>query len=306
MHAGGVFASRAVPNRWRAPRPLRRIAVAAVAATVAIVVSVGGNGGSGNLDPVARAADSTLRAGGAHMTLAMTLTVPDAGAPIMMEGSGYINEAKLEGDMSLRTTSLPASVAATIPDGALTIDAVFKGYTYYMRMPFLAGRLPSGKTWMKLDLATALKQSYGFSPTDLQNGTADPGQFLKMLKASHATAVGHAVLHGVPTTEYRGTVDLHSLIDRLPSGERAQAKAGIDKLIAQVGASTLPVEAWVDSSDHVRRIHTSVPMAMLGSSGGYDLTMDLFDFGTVEPVVVPPDSQVFDANGLVGNAVGAG
>jgi hypothetical protein len=186
------------------------------------------------------------------------------------------------------------------------IDMVFKGYTYYMHLPFLAGRMPAGKTWMKLNVASLVKQQYGFSPGDFQNGTTDPGQFLKMLKASHATVVGHAVLHGVPTTAYRATVDLQSMIDQLPSGERAHAKAGIDKLIAQVGASTLPVEAWVDSSNHVRRMHMSVPFSALGSSGGADLTMDLLDVGSARPVVVPPDSQVFDATGIVGSTFGGG
>jgi hypothetical protein len=279
---------------------------AVVAAVVAIVASVGGNRGPANLDPVAQAADTTLRAGGAHVSFSMTMTIPNVGAPIAMRGSGYINETQLEGSMSIHTTGLPASVAAKFPGGELTVDAVFKGYTYYMRMPFLAGHLPAGKTWMKLNLANAIKQRYGFSPTDVQSGATDPGQFLTMLKASHATVVGHTVLQGVPATEYRGTIDLHSIVDRLPAGERAQARAGIDKLIAQVGASSFPLEAWVDSSDHVRRIHMTIPVTTLGSSGGLNMTMDLSGFGSVQPVVIPPDSQVFDATALVGSATSGG
>jgi hypothetical protein len=305
-HVGGASAGRNTPRRWGAPRPSRVVALAAVvAAAVAIVVSVGGNGAPANLDPVAQAADSTLRAGGAHYALSMTMTIPNVG-PITMRGKGYMNAANREGEMSLHTTSVPASVAAKSPGGAVTIDMVFKGYTYYMHLPFLAGRMPAGKTWMKLNVASLVKQQYGFSPGDFQNGTTDPGQFLKMLKASHATVVRQAVLHGVQTTEYRGTIDLHSVVDQLPDSERAQAKAGIDKLIAQVGTSTLPVEAWVDSSHHLRRMHMSVPITTLGSTGGVDMTMDMSDFGSVQPVVIPPDSQVYDATGLVGSTTGGG
>jgi hypothetical protein len=277
-----------------------------VAAAVAIGVSLGGNGGPASLDPVAKAADSTLRAGGAHVSFAMKMTIPNVEGPFTIRGSGFFNESKLEGTMSMHATGMPASVAAKFPGHAFNLDAVFKGYTYYMHLPFLAGQMPAGKTWMKLNMGALIKQRYGFNPTDFQNGTGDPGQFLKLLKASHATVVGHAAVRGVPATEYRGTIDLHTMLDQLPSGERAQAKAGIDKLIAQMGASTMPVEAWVDSSDHVRRLHVSVPITILGSKGGYDLTMDLFDFGSAQPIVVPPDSQVFDASGLVGTTTGGG
>jgi hypothetical protein len=302
-----MSAGHAEPRSRRGRRrgPLVAGAVV-VTAAVAIGVSLGGNGGPASLDPVAKAADSTLRAGGAHLAFAMTMTIPNVNAPFRISGSGWINESKLEGDMSMHTTSMPTSIAGKFPGHAFNVDVVFQGYTYYMRLPFLAGQMPAGKTWMKLNMAAVIKQRYGFSPTDFQNGTSDPGQFLKMLKASHATVVGQAAVRGVPATEYRGTVDLQTMIDQLPSGERAQAKAGIDKLIAQMGASTMPVEAWVDSSNHVRRIHVSVPITILGSRGGYDLTMDLFDFGSSQPVVVPPDSQVFDASALVGTTTGGG
>jgi hypothetical protein len=280
--------------------------MAVVGVLVALVVALGGGAGAPvNLDPVAQAADSTLRTSGTDFTMSMSVTLPGH-APLSMTGSGYLNAAKLAGDMSMHMTGLPASAAGALSGGSVDLETVFDHFTYYLRTPALAGQLPGNKSWIRLDLGSVLKQRLGFSPSALGSGQADPGQFLKMLAGSHATVVGRARVRGVPTTEYRGTIDLRSVVDRLPSGQRDSAKAGIDKLIAQLGGNpTIPAEAWIDSSKHVRRMHITMAFAILGAPARIDMTMNLFDFGVSRTISIPPAGEVFDATKLAsGTALG--
>lgn len=280
----------------------------AIAAAAVVALSVGGNGGPATLDPVAQAADATLHVSGARIALTMKIGLPIAGGPMVFVGSGYFNAAAQEGSMSMHSTSLPAAVASRLPGGAITEDAIFNRYTLYLRMPILASHLPNGKDWIKIDVGNALKRQYGFNPLDVQSGSSDPTQFLRLLRESHATAVGSATVRGVPTTEYRGTIDLHSIVDRLPSGERAAAASGINKLIAQLGVSTLAIDVWVDGSHRVRRMHMGVPTGVSGPLAGanFDFTMDLSDFGVQQTVTVPPASQVVDMTSLASGALGSG
>lgn len=296
------------PSRHARIRPRGFVVLAAlVAVIVALAVALTAGNGPANLDPVAQAADSTLRTGGADFTMSISMALPGSQTPFAMNGSGYFDAAKLRGEMSMHLTSAPSNLGSGTSVNGLSIDAVIDNTTYYMHIPSLASQLPGGKTWMRLDMGSLLKQRYGFSPSAFQSGTTDPSQFLKMLKASHATVVGHSAVRGVATTQYQGTIDLHSVADQLPADERSAAQAAIDKLIAQLGGnSTIPLQAWIDSSRHLRRMKMRIPFQLLGSNGGIDVTMDMFDFGVSRPVIVPPDSQVFDATTLVAGALPTG
>src|SRR5438034_1033898 len=81
----------------------------------------------------------------------------------------------------------------------------------------LAGRLPGGARWMKVDL----KQLGGVAGIDVQSltsGESNPAQFLEYLRAHGGSVhtVGSAMLNGVHTTRYQGSIDLHQIAQALP------------------------------------------------------------------------------------------
>lgn len=301
-----AFSPGPAPARQRSfPRRHGRLGavVAVVAAGIAAAFVAAGSGGPANLDPVALAADSTLNAGGAHFSLRLQMQPPGLGAPLTISGTGYLNGSPLEGTMSLHSSALPGNAAAGLPAGVLQLDMVFKGFTYYMRMPTLATQLPGGKSWMKFDVSKALHQQTG-SALNLGAGTGNPTQFLQMLRDTHASVVGQARIRGVPTTEYRGTLDLSALADHVPDNQRALVKAGVAALTAEAGTSTLAIDVWIDSSHRVRRFRISTPAGAATTSPGFDLTMSMYDFGAHQTVTAPADSDVFDATSLATGALG--
>src|SRR5436190_76341 len=86
------------------------------------------------------------------------------------------------------------------------IDAVFDNATVYEKFPpALAGALPKGKSWVKVDLATA-GRSVGVDLQSLSQGQAgDPSQTLDYLRGASddIKKVGSEDVRGTPTTHYR-------------------------------------------------------------------------------------------------------
>jgi len=143
------------------------------------------------------------------------------------------------------------------------ITEVMKGWRIYMTSPLFARQLPQGKNWMSLDLQKAGKAA-GVDFGSLSAQT--PGQTLEQLKASG---------------------DVH----KIPNGARLQ------KL---TGASYQPVDVWIDSDDHVRRLHMAYSMSGSATAGvgmSNEMTMTFSDYGKNVDVSVPTDAETFDATG---------
>ena len=84
------------------------------------------------------------------------------------------------------------------------------GHCVYLNSDAFNGRLPGGRSWMRIDLAKAASQK-GFDLAALgTNGPSqDPSQVLDYLRgAGRATKVGTETVRGIKTTHYRVTVDL--------------------------------------------------------------------------------------------------
>ena len=226
------------------------------------------------VDPVAQAADTTTKAGSEHVEFLGVSTVQ--GQKIRMSGSGDFRNDPQLGRMTLRFTG-----------GTTTgeITEVMKGWRIYMTSPLFARRLPQGKTWMSLDLQKAGKAA-GIDFSSLSAQT--PGQTLEQLKASgDVTKVGTETLDGVETTHYTATLDPANV----PNGARLQ------KL---TGASYQPVDVWIDSDDHVRRLHMAYSMSGSAAAGvgtSNEMTMTFSDCGKNVDVSVPTDAETFDATG---------
>jgi hypothetical protein len=277
-------------------RVARRL-VPGLAAVIALALATSGCGSTSvALDPVAQAADVTAHAGGAHMSLTAQVSAAGLSTPLTMSGQGFFNYKTQEGTMALDMSGLPATAGAALASGTLHIEEIFKSAALYIGSPLLAGKLPGGAHWMKLDLAR-FGQVLGFNLQALTAGQSNPAQLLEYLKASGGTVtpVGHELVRGTPTTHYRGTIDLGKIADVLPGGNHAQLRAALAKVIAQTGTSKLPVDVWVDFGRLVRRMTLVLSLPAAGRSLQMHMTVELFGFGPTPAVTAPAQGDVYDA-----------
>jgi hypothetical protein len=183
------------------------------------------------------------------------------------------------------------------------LDAVFDNATVYEKFPAAMGAaLPPGKSWVKVDLASA-GQSAGASGLG-QAQTGDPSQTLDFLRGTSGAVdrVGTEDIRGTQTTHYRTTVDLKKAADQSPG-----ARDAINSTIKLLGSSTQPLDAWIDGQGRVRRIHYAVDLSKSkattstpGAPTSATFTLDLFDFGVPVQATVPPADQVADVSALSG------
>jgi hypothetical protein len=162
-----------------------------------------------------------------------------------------------------------------------------------MSIPFLAGRLPDGKSWIRLDLQQA-GSVLGLDVNKLLGQSGEnPTQTLDMLRASgNVQKVGPDIVGGVAVTRYHAVVDLKKAL-ALKGVSEATAKRLID-----AGAPTeLPVDVWVGNDDGL--VH-QFRMSQAGQANGQSVTtlttMTLNDWGTPVAVQAPPADQVYDAS----------
>jgi hypothetical protein len=284
-------------------------ALGTAAALSAGGVAVGGCGASATLDPVARAAEVSSQQTGARISLTTQFSSSALPGGFTITANGYIDERDRSGEMSMDLSGVPG--ASALPGGeAGTVEMIFQYPAIYMHMPFLAGRLPEGKTWVKLDIAKAA-QAAGIDISQIPSlNQTDPTQFLDYLRASSGdvTTVGSESLAGVPTTHYRATLQLSDVLDRLPADQQAAARATLEEL-GRAGA--IPVDVWVDAQSRVRRVQMSIDSA--GASAGAagstpsvngTITIDFTSYGPVPPIVPPPAGQVFDATTMTAAGIG--
>jgi hypothetical protein len=108
------------------------------------------------------------------------------------------------------------------------------------------------------------------------------------------------------TTRYRGTLDLEKVVDRLPGSVRAQARAGIQKLIAQSGQRFFPIEVWIDAQHRVRRFDMSFTIGAGAQGGTLAMAVELFDYGPTPAVQAPPPAETYDLTQKALGAIGQG
>jgi hypothetical protein len=185
------------------------------------------------------------------------------------------------------------------------IDAVFDNATVYEKFPSALGAaLPPGKSWVKVDLATA-GQSIGVDASGLsQSQAGDPSQTLDYLRGAsdNITRVGTEDVRGTQTTHYRAVVDLNKAAAQSPT-----ARDAIKSTVKLLGSSTQPVDVWVDTDGRVRRMKytvdlskSKVPTSAAGVPGSVAFTLELFDFGVPVQAQLPPPDQVVDLSTLQG------
>lgn len=276
-------------------------ALAVLAALIAGAVAMSGCGASATLDPVARAAEVSSQQSGAHIAMTMQFSAPGlpGGSSYAITANGWFDEKAHSGEMSMDLSQLPGISALPGGSGNGQVQVVFLYPTIYMNMPFLAGRLPEGKTWMKLDLSKAM-QAAGVNASSFSSiDQSDPTQFLQYLRASSGAVVklGSEKVDGVASTHYDATLQLSRILEHLPSGQQAMIKGALEKLGT---AGAIPVEVWVDAQGRVRRMQMSLSGLGVAAGAGASMaiTVDFTSYGPGPTIVPPPASEVFDASSL--------
>ena len=238
------------------------------------------------VDPVAQAASNTANAG--SVEVAMSGKVAAAGQEIPLNGEGVFDLKGKRGRLTMTTN---------VPDkGDVRIEEILDGLVIYMRSDAFAGALPSGKTWLKLDLQAAGRQS-GVDIGALQQlgGGGDPTQYLSYLaKAGDVHKVGSEDINGTSTTHYRATIDFAKL-----AGSAGAAASSVRQLQTLTGQKSLPTDIWIDAQHRVRRqtiaIATQRPVPIT-----FDLTIDYKRFGVPVDVRAPAASETADAADISG------
>jgi hypothetical protein len=270
-----------------------RQAVSALA-LLALTAGLSACGVSSTLDPVAAAATKTEQAGGSKMSMTIDVANPSGQSyNITADGTFDQQEGQMTMDLSnlLQSTGLPAGSGSGIVVRYLTEggDPVI-----YMDLPFLASKLPAGKTWLRLDLEQAGK-SAGIDLSQLMSqSNQNPAQTLDMLRASgDVTEVGSDIVNGESTTEYTGSIDLAKAAKL-----RGLPQSFVQKIEDATGSSTIPVTVWVGADGLVRQLRETLNTTTGGQSLTTTVTIDISDYGADISVSAPPSDQVLDLSDL--------
>ena len=242
---------------------MRRAALALLVLPLAVAACGGKKSAAPPSDPLAavKAAAAKTTAAGTER-LALVASVITGGQTISVKGAGDVDSKTHLGSMH-----------ATLSLGSIngTLDEVSKGTALYVKSELLAAMLPSGKTWVRLDLAK-LATSQGISSSLF---SLDPSESLAQLQSlKNVTKVGTEQVGGTSTTHYIAAID----VSKLP----ASAKAGSGKY-----------DVWIGDDGYVHRVRVTIR----SKSSKAIVTTDLSGFGSKVNVTVPPASQVYDGRG---------
>jgi hypothetical protein len=234
--------------------------------------------------PVALAVATTNRQAGA-LAFAMKGTVTTGGQSVPLSARGMFDRKSQRGEFTTKTK---------LGSQAFTVRQIVDKQQLYLRSPVFAGKLPGGKSWLKIDVAQAARvPGLDLDALGVSGPSQAPAQGLDyLLGAGTATRLGAAKVNGLATTHYRVQVDLKRAAKRSAKGT---AKRSIDRLIASLGGpTTLPVDLWIDGDHLVRRQHVAYGATAAGARSAFDITTDYTAYGKTLDAKPPADGETFD------------
>jgi hypothetical protein len=286
-----------------------RLFLALLALVAALSTGCGGSEvapvSSPALRSLAQAARTTERAGSYRFDLSMTMSMPGQQQAIEVKAEGAVDEAGRQAAMTMDFGSLAdafGSFGGQLSGDDLKMELRFDWPVMYMRMPFLAGKLPDGKKWVSLDVEAFAKQQGLQLPGVGSLGQSDPSAFLDFLKAATGDlrTLGTKKIDGVRTTHYLAKIDLGELARTVPAAQRKQLRPALAQLeqLTGNGAVAPLVDAWVGDDRMLRRFAITFSVPSGGQSLDLALTMNLHDFGADVDVEAPDAADVADAAAL--------
>jgi hypothetical protein len=282
----------------------RRLLLAGVAVALAALSGCGDQTKEVSPDLLVEAAQTTSAAGSARFEMR-----GDMEAVLQrfeFSGDGVMDSRTQKGRMNVDMSDI--GEAAGQPADDWRGEQIIDGFVVYMRIPAFSRMLGSSTPWLKLDLEKA-SQMQGLDIGQFsQVNQNDPTQMLRFLRAvsGKVEELGSDEVAGVDTTHYRATIDLRRYPDTLPPERREAARESAERLIEQLGSSTIPSEVWIDGDDLVRRMRTKFDLEVPTGTGGevkvaLDFTVDLLEFGVQGgDFAPPPPDQVTDLLSLQG------
>ncbi|MDL5155714.1 hypothetical protein [Actinomycetospora termitidis] len=235
---------------------------------------------------------ATAAAGPSRVTVAGETAA--AGQRIPLQGSGVLDPAGQAADLDLQVPSLG------------DVRVVFSGGRLDAQLPpaaaGLIGMLAGGKQWVSVDVERLARSSYGASLGALGVGTSqNPARQLAYLGAlrDDVREVGPEPVDGKPATHYAGVVDL----DRVPGAQDPATRPALDRLKAQLGTSTLPVDLWLTPDGTLAKVAQTVtvppqPGAPTGPTSA-TTSLTFTQVGGAPAVVPPPAEEVADLSALL-------
>jgi hypothetical protein len=282
-------------------RQHHRIKTAVALSAIAAALLVAGCGGSSS---GTAAGGNTVRAAYASPTgsgyqIAIKVTGSAAGHPINVSGSGAFDQAAHAGQLAMNVSQ------PSLGGKNLQIKAVILGKEFYLGLPAsLAGNVPGGKPWLELSLSE-IGKAVGFQglPSLAENPAGNPAEFTQLLRSASPGGVeniGDDTIDGLTTTGVRATIDLSKVANTLPVPERPSASSAIASIEKLTGLRYLPTEAWVDSSNHVRRIILSETGRIDGQPFSEKVQLDFVKYGLEPMPAAPPASEVTNITSQLG------
>jgi hypothetical protein len=277
---------------------------AALLLAAALLLPACGGGDSLAADPVAEAAAKTTEAGSSRIE--STVAMEAAGRSFTMRSEGVFDYSPLRGRMTVDLGGLGELAGGELGSGRM--EFVIDGLVHYIKLPEGSKDLRAlANKWLKIDLEKAGEKS-GLDLGALQQANQNPSQLMQFLRGASddVEELGREDVRGVETTHYRATVDLDEAAERgadigeLSEEMREQLKAEIERMKAQLGVETFPVDAWVDEDSLVRRMKMDLGFTADGEAVDMVMTIDFFDFGVDVRVAPPPADQTVDVTELAG------
>ena len=172
--------------------------------------------------------------------------------------------------------------------GTGTINEVIVGTTVYIKISSLA---KSGKPWIKLSSSGSGASSviHQLLQQASSGNLATQAKLAEEVSGVHEA--GHAVVGGVPTTRYAGTITPSAVLPHLPAGLRKL----LTPMLSQI-QGRLQVSYWIDAQHLIRKV-TEVETV-----SGQKVTTTIVYTAINQPVhiTVPPASQVRNVSSLSG------
>jgi hypothetical protein len=232
-----------------------------VLALLAVPLAVAACGGSKHAAPatadplgtVEAAFEKTFAAGSESVDL--EANAQSSGQSLVLSGGGAFDTKRNSGTLKLHVDAGPL---------ATSLDEIVIGRVAYLRSPLLSGRLPSGKTWIKLD-GRAFAKLAGLPGSVLAQNPSATLKYLQHLKSARELGSEGA------GTRYRATIDRRAL----PSAARSLSS----------------YDVWVGDDGFIHRVRVAAAAVRA------TVTVDLSHFGRTVSASAPPPDEVYAAKG---------
>jgi hypothetical protein len=241
------------------------------------------------LDPVAQAAATTTQTrGGMASTFSASMIL--AGEAATLRGSAVTSPTGFNGTLQM---SMQIGAMTVDADEVLTPDAI------YLRSNQFDGKLPGGKHWIAIDLK-ALGKGSGIDLGALMAGGAsqDPTRALQyLLGAGSSTRLGAETVRGIVTTRYHVDVQLRKVAGQIKT---PAAKKAMEKAVDAIGATTIPIDVWIDRKNLIRREQIRLDYGRGDQRMTMNMTIDITRYHVPLHVMPPPSYDTVDISSIAG------